>query len=77
MDFIVNSKHGTDEETQIMVIEIKDLDAKNHMFFLGVLSGFINAIMGFSLVGELTEPILREFLDQRYLSYKKEGLFEE
>lgn len=76
MDFIINSKHGTDEETVVLTHEIKDLAFEQVEFFLGVVSGFICGVMDFSLVGKLEEPILKEFLNQRYLTLKDEGAFE-
>lgn len=76
MDFVINSKHGTDEETQVMAKEIHlELSLTELEFFLGVVSGFICGIMDFSLIGKLEEPILREFLNQRYLTLKKDGAF--
>lgn len=76
IDFIVNSLHGTDEETEIIAREITILVQEETIFFMGIISGLFKGIMDFTLVGQLTEPVLKEFLNQRYLVLKKEGAFD-
>lgn len=76
MDFIISSKHGTDEETQVLAIEICSLNQQEMNFFIGVISGFICAIIDYTAIGSMTEPVLKEIINQYYLSMKKEGAFD-
>jgi len=76
-DFLINAKFGTNEETEVITKEIISLSKNEHEFFLGFVSGFIFGILNLTLIGDITEPMLKEFFRQNYLEMKKQGKFED